>query len=325
MSRPLRVEYPGAWYHVMNRGLARKPIVRSDKDRHLFLDLVGETSQIFGIQVHAYSLMDNHYHLLVHTPQAGLSRAMRHLNGLYTQKINRIWKSDGPLFRGRYKALLVESDEYLLELVRYIHLNPVEAGLCVKPISHPWSSHRAYLEKDKRPGWLFVDEVLGRFGSREKQAMNEMARFIEAGVPRKFREDLMNKRVILGTKGFCEWVYHNFIDQEKDEIPLKDRKPNPKVKVRWILDHVSHAYNMPIATLRSGCAGVKNEGREMAVYLARHLSGLSQRDIAKWFGFKDSNAVAQMQYRFKSRLESDKKLRQVTHMLQTSILNNIKT
>lgn len=151
MARPLRIEYPGAWYHVMNRGLARTNIVRSDKDRQLFLDLLSESSQLFGIQIHAYSLMDNHYHLLVNTPTTGLARAMRHLNGLFTQKVNKNWKSDGPLFRGRYKAIVVDSDEYLLELVRYIHLNPVEAGFYPKSIDHQWTSHRAYMMREKRP------------------------------------------------------------------------------------------------------------------------------------------------------------------------------
>src|SRR3989339_976757 len=127
MARPLRIEYEGAWYHVINRGQTRRNIVRTDEDRKLFLKLLGDTQQTYGIEIHAFSLMDNHYHLLVHTPKAGLSRAMRHLNGVYTLKINQIWNTDGPIFKGRYNARLVDSEEYLLELIRYIHLNPVVA------------------------------------------------------------------------------------------------------------------------------------------------------------------------------------------------------
>lgn len=172
MARPLRIEFPGAWYHVMNRGLGRRQIFQSDDDRQRFLDLLGETFQIFQIEIHAYSLMDNHYHLLVHTPLGGLGRAMRHLNGIYTQRFNKALKTDGPLFRGRYKALLVESEEYLTELVRYIHLNPVKAGLCIDPKEHPWTSHVSYLQPKKKPSWLMTHEILGRFGSTERVARN---------------------------------------------------------------------------------------------------------------------------------------------------------
>src|SRR3989338_4300953 len=174
MVRPLRIESPGAWYHVMNRGLGRKNIFLTPQDRSGFFDILGDTSETFKFEVHAYSLMDNHYHLLIHTPKGGLGRAMRHLNGVYTQQFNKRHRTDGPLFRGRYKALLVETDEYLLQLLRYIHLNPVEAGICRNPLEHAWTSHGAYFRPRLRPQWLVRDEVLGRFGSKEKRALKEM-------------------------------------------------------------------------------------------------------------------------------------------------------
>src|SRR3990167_2207194 len=169
MPRSLRIEFNGAWHHVMNRGLGRRSIFASDKDRQSFFKLLGDISESFRVEVHAYSMMDNHYHLLIHTPEGKLSRAMRHLNGVYTQIHNKRNQTDGPLFRGRYKALLVDSDDYLLELVRYIHLNPVEARLCDHPQKHVWTSHLAYLDTAKRPEWLKTGEVLGRFGGEEKK------------------------------------------------------------------------------------------------------------------------------------------------------------
>jgi putative transposase len=129
MPRPLRLEYENAWYHVMNRGAARQDIYKNDQHRLLFLNLLKEASLYYNIEIHAYCLMDNHYHLLIHTPRGNLSQAMRHINGLYTQVFNRSEKIDGSLFRGRYKAILVEEDSYLLQVSRYIHLNPVTAGL----------------------------------------------------------------------------------------------------------------------------------------------------------------------------------------------------
>lgn len=137
MSRPLRIEVPDAWYHVMNRGLRRQPVFSDVEDYQIFLETLRESCERFGVSLGAYCLMPNHYHLLVHTPNANLSRFMRHVNGVYTQRFNRKNSKDGPLFRGRYRALVVDADEYLLQLVRYIHLNPVKAKLVNSPRSTP--------------------------------------------------------------------------------------------------------------------------------------------------------------------------------------------
>ena len=118
MARPLRIEYPGAWYHVMNRGAGRKKIFNATPHYELFLTLLEEVSERFGAEIHAYCLMGNHYHLLLHTPEGNLQRSMRHLNGVYTQRYNRMRGTDGPLFRGRYKAIVVDADHYLLHLSR---------------------------------------------------------------------------------------------------------------------------------------------------------------------------------------------------------------
>ena len=129
MTRPLRIQYPDAWYHVMNRGRRGENVFEIKEDYWSFIELLEKLSEIFTVRIAAYCLMSNHYHLLVHTPEANLSRSMRHLNGVYTQSYNKRHGCDGQLFRGRYKSILVESDSYALELVRYIHRNPLEAGL----------------------------------------------------------------------------------------------------------------------------------------------------------------------------------------------------
>ena len=129
MSRPLRIEYEGAWYHVMNRGRRFEDIFDSPDNYTAFVELLKDTSEMWNVRIAAYCLMPNHYHLLVCTPDANISRSMRHLNGLYTQAYNRDHKCDGPLFRGRYKSILVSADDYLLQLVRYIHRNPLKAGI----------------------------------------------------------------------------------------------------------------------------------------------------------------------------------------------------
>ena len=140
MARPLRIEYPDAWYHVMNRGRRGEAIVMDDQDYVLFTELLKETSEMWNIRIAAYCLMPNHYHMLVQTPEANISRSMRHLNGVYTQRYNSRHKCDGQLFRGRYKSILIDSDSYLLQAVRYIHRNPLEAGLTDQLDSYQWKN-----------------------------------------------------------------------------------------------------------------------------------------------------------------------------------------
>ncbi|MEW6114666.1 MAG: transposase, partial [Thermodesulfobacteriota bacterium] len=145
MSRPLRIEYPDAWYHVMNRGRRREAIFRDQDDYLRFVELLGQGSAMWNVRIAAFCLMPNHYHLLVRTPGANLSRFMRHVDGVYTQRFNRNHNFDGSLFRGRYKAILVDADTYLLELLRYIHRNPLRAGLASRLDRYAWSSHKGYL------------------------------------------------------------------------------------------------------------------------------------------------------------------------------------
>ena len=147
MSRPLRIEYPDAWYHVMKRGRRGENIFTYRKDFETFIQLLQESVELWHIRTGAYCLLSNHYHILVQTPLANLSRFMRHLNGVYTQRYNRVHHYDGQLFSGRYKAILVEEDDYLLELVLYIHNNPLRAGMVDEIDQYVWSNHLSYCAK----------------------------------------------------------------------------------------------------------------------------------------------------------------------------------
>ncbi len=155
MPRPVRIEYEGACYHVMNRGRGRQPIFHATAYFHAFLETLAEAHERFGVVIHGYCLMGNHYHLLLQTPHGNLGRVMRHMNGVYTQRYNRLKPTDGPLFRGRYKAIVVEADNYLLQLSRYIHRNPIERKppLVDSLDSYPWSSYPAYINHTKSPTW----------------------------------------------------------------------------------------------------------------------------------------------------------------------------
>ncbi len=173
MARRPRVDFPGAWHHVMNRGVDHQAIFRTDEDRRSFLLYVAQASLKFGVEIHAYCLLDNHYHLLVRSRDGDLSGAMKHVGQKYTQHFNRRHGRDGALFRGRFHSVLVESGEHLDELVRYIHLNPTAGRPEIASVAHQWSSLSGYLGYTASESWLFEDEILRRFGSR-----TELASFI---------------------------------------------------------------------------------------------------------------------------------------------------
>lgn len=161
MSRPLRIEFAGAVYHVTSRGDRREAIYRDDADRLVHLAVVAQAMDRFDAQVLAYCLMGNHYHLVLHTRQANLSRLMRHLNGVYTQDFNRRHRLAGHLFQGRFKAVIVDRDAYLLALCRYVERNPVAAGLVATAPQWPWSSYRAHVGEAPTPHWLDSEGLYG--------------------------------------------------------------------------------------------------------------------------------------------------------------------
>jgi putative transposase len=179
MTRPLRVEYAGAFYHVMNRGNAGEFIFKSKKDRERFIDCLETAVERFSLKVHTYCLMGNHFHLLIETTEPNLSKAMQWLNISYAAYFNRKRDRVGHLFQGRFKSILVDADAYLLELSRYIHLNPVRANLVENPSEYAWSSYGAFVGKRKAPDWLETEWLLSQFGRRVKSAGKKYKEFVE--------------------------------------------------------------------------------------------------------------------------------------------------
>ncbi len=178
MARPLRIEFAGALYHVTSRGNAQGDIFFTDDDRHAFLAILGKVCGRYNWLCHAYCLMGNHYHLLVETPEGNLSKGMRQLNGVYTQYVNRRHGRVGHLFQGRFKGILVQKEAYLLELTRYIVLNPVRAGMVKKPEAWPWSSYRATVGLSKKMDFLCTDGLLSAFAEKRRKAAKAHARFV---------------------------------------------------------------------------------------------------------------------------------------------------
>ncbi len=206
MSRPLRLEFPGAIYHVTARGNAREVIFLDDDDKLSFLAVLAETVSRFGWLCHAYCLMDNHYHLLIETPNGNLSRGMRQVNGVYTQRFNRRHARVGHLLQGRFKAILVERDSYLLELCRYIVLNPVRANMVTNINRYLWSSYPSTVGRQAAPDWLTTDWVLSQFGKRRTSAQRKYAEFVAQGQNLSSPWPALKGQVLLGSAQFVEQV-----------------------------------------------------------------------------------------------------------------------
>jgi putative transposase len=182
MVRPLRIEFPGAVYHAGSRGNGGQAIFLDSRDRVAFLDLIGEVVSRFGLLVHAYCLMGNHYHLVVETPRGELGRPMRQLNGVYAKRFNRRHRTVGHLFQARYGAGLIEREAHLLEVCRYVVLNPVRARLCEHPGEWPWSSYLASAGLAAPPAWLCTTWTLAQFGGRLTVAQERYRRFVLDGI-----------------------------------------------------------------------------------------------------------------------------------------------
>ena len=229
MTRPLRIELCGGVYHVTARGDRREDIFFNDDDRNFWLTLLGTVCQRFNWRCHAWCQMSNHYHLLIETPEANLAQGMRQLNGVYTQYINRQHHRVGHVFQGRYKAILVERDAYLLEVARYVVLNPVRAGMVAQTEDWPWSSYAAMLGRDVAPNWLECNWLLAQFCSDTLRARHSWQDFVRAGVGLPSLWTGLSQQIYLGSEGFIKEAQAAFAGSlEIEEVPRLQRRSPTK-------------------------------------------------------------------------------------------------
>ena len=229
MARPLRIEFSGALYHVTSRGNARQDIYFVDEDRDAFLSCFARTCERHGWLCHAYCLMSNHYHLLIETTDATLSKGMKYLNGTYTQQFNRRHERVGHLFQGRFKAILVEKNSYLQELARYVVLNPVRARMVRSAKDWPWSSYRGTAGMCEVPTYLSVNWLLGLFGRRRRAAQLAYREFVSAGKGLPSPWESLKNQIYLGPDEFVEGM-QCMLDpkQSLDDIPLRQKRAPAK-------------------------------------------------------------------------------------------------
>ena len=319
MSRPLRIEYPGAWYHVMNRGAGRKNIFRQADHRELFHDLLMEIRSAYRWEVHAYCLMDNHYHLLIHTPLGNLGRAMRHLNGVYTQRFNRSVKTDGPLFRGRYKAILVDADNYLLPVSRYIHRNPVEAGQPQWMHDPLWTSYPLYIGEKKKYDWFSTSRILEMTGSRNRASLYR--RYVEGEIEDEMTRFYSKGRLspVLGSERFIAEIERYINKQAISPEIAESRKIREVPSMDNIRRVCAEYFQLPLAELRTSQRGTFGLARNIAMHLCRTVGGYGLQEIANEFGSLGYSGVARAVGRLKMKLKTDRKLSRTLLKLQEII------
>jgi REP element-mobilizing transposase RayT len=323
MSRPLRIEYPDAWYHVMNRGRRSENVFFDKDDYKAFLQVMIESTAMWNLRISAYCLMPNHYHLLVKTPDANISRCMRHINGVYTQRFNSLHRSEGQLFRGRYKAIIVSADDYLLRLVRYIHRNPVKAGLANKPEDYPWSSHKAYLSVAKKCAWLNKVFIYSLLTKNRKKQISSYSRFMTAA-DEELAAVIDGKKwpSVIGPKDFLDWVKGNYYALKRHEDVPEAKTLAPSVEL--INQIVCSFYKIELDGLLKSQRGVFNEPRNSAIYLVRKLRHDTLKEIGNQFNIQKYSSVSSSIERMKQQIDKDPKLAKRIERLRKRILKSQK-
>ncbi|MBL8514819.1 MAG: transposase, partial [Betaproteobacteria bacterium] len=289
MARPLRIEFPGAIYHVTSRGDRREPIFEDDEDRRSFLANVGLAMDRFDATVLAYCLMDNHYHLVIHTRRANLSRLMQQLNGIYTQAYNRRHSKVGHLFQGRFKGILVDENAYLLEVCRYVDLNPHRARMVRDPANWAWSSYRAHVGKENAPEWLDTPAVHGYVLGRDaitatdkRRAAERYAAHVAAGKGVKLWDEALSNQIFLGGQDFVARMQALIeADSRKSkDIPRAQRR----TPVKSITQYLTHK-----AGRDAGIVAAARDGQHSLSAIARE-AGLSVSRVSRIVKQQETNA-----------------------------------
>lgn len=324
MPRPLRIEYEHAFYHVMNRGKGRQFIFHNQEYYLAFLATLEEVHSRFDCVIHAYCLMGNHYHLLVETPKANLGRIMRHINGVYTQRYNKLKHTDGPLFRGRYKAILVEADAYLLQLSCYIHRNPIEIKhpLVTSLAQYPWSSYCAFINETEQPNWLSREMTYKLLG--EHDCYKGYKRFVlqENSIEvLDFYHD--HRGHILGSDTYKAFICERFLADATVKTVSQERRPD--LTIDDVVNSVADCYQVNASSLYQSIRGQKeeNEGRKVAMFLCQEILDSRLVILSDLFNLSHPGSVSYITSKIRLRMLNDKKFALRITRLRQQIIDQV--
>ncbi len=293
MARHSRIEYPGAVHHVTARGVARQDIFLGSADHAMFLSLVADMCERWGIVVHGYCVMTNHYHIEIESPEGPLSQPVGWLNQNYAGYFNWRQNRDGHVFQGRFKSVVIEANAYLYELTRYIHLNPVRAGIVRRPAEYAWSSYRAFTGLAPAPEWLNTEFTLARFGTDLAEQRAAYRRFVEGSGQEHMGDPIQHAAAngILGTQAFADQVSREHFADEVGFEAVSERGTRGSMGLDEIGHAVAEGLGVPIGSLcRKGQRG--NRARDIAIYLAVRVHGHKLREVGRWFGAVKESAVS---------------------------------
>ena len=277
MSRPLRIEYAGAVYHITSRGNEKKAVYKDDVDREIFLDTLSRVIKRYNWICHAYCLMNNHYHLIIETPDGNLSMGMRQLNGVYTQAFNKRHKRVGHLFQGRYKAILIQKDSHLLEVCRYVVLNPVRARVVERPEMWKWSSYQATSGREKPHSCLTTEWILGQFGTTKRIAVKAYQKFVQAGIRQESIWKAVRAQSILGEEEFTTTL-KDYLRGTRDiaELPKTQRFADRPRLEKIFSVNILQDIGTRNEKIREAVQRYGYRQREVADYLDMHFTSISR-------------------------------------------------
>ncbi|MCB4791189.1 MAG: transposase [Elusimicrobia bacterium] len=319
MARPLRIEYPDAWYHVTCRGNEKNDIFRGDKDKYKFLDILKESSKIYKVEVHCYVLMNNHFHFLLNTKEANLNRFMQRFNTAYTTYFNYKNKRIGHLYQGRYKAILIESDKYLLTLSRYIHLNPIKLERYKKLpaedkirilFRYKWSSLKGYINLDERDVFVNYSSVLGYTGGDNQKSHKKYYEYILSGI--EFNNENIKEQIkgqmLLGSEEFTKRIEEEFIEGKninKKDFPHINAFCEP-ILIRDLANVVAGYYGVDVKELLKA-RSCYQEPRQILIELSYqlNLNKKSLTEIGKELGGITGSAVAHVHKKTVKRMQKE--------------------
>ncbi|MGH9421649.1 MAG: transposase [Thermoanaerobaculia bacterium] len=312
MARQRRIEFPGAVYHAISRGIERRSIFSDDVDRERYLGILERAVARFRFQLYAYCLMDNHVHLAIEVGKVPLSRIMRSVNTSYAGYFNVRHRRSGYLFQSRYKAFLVDGEEYLLSLIRYIHENPVRAGIVAGALDYTWSSHRSYLEGG--PVWLSADPVLERFGNRKASARRNFAAFFQEKEERPYEQARRFVQTVVGEPGFAQQVL---------ELPGLDEFAVKRMTVGRLCRWFAGRLEIKPSQLRSESRERRlSEARSLCAHLGREVAGLPIAAIAREFNRAQSSLWRNVQS-FERKMAGNPGLQRRVGRLRSDLVREI--
>jgi len=323
MARQLRIEYPGAFYHVISRGERLENIFFYDNDRLKFLEKLRETVNKFSLKIHCYVLMSNHFHLLMETPEGNLSKAMHFLNTSYANWFKSKHQIVGSLFQGRYKSILVEKDAYLLTLSAYIHLNPVRAGIVDKPDEYAWSSFRCYIKTEKLCHWIFTNDVLNKFWDGREE-YKKFVYYQMANESKDRKKEFFGKNSILGKERFTNEI-KKIIKSDKKENSIREKpdlKHIHKLTINDIKNIILNSFHVKEEELF--LKKKNNDYRKLFLYGMRKYTQLSLKEIGELCEM-DYVAVFQLIKRFISDSVCNSRLKKMLEKFEREILTKMNT